>query len=79
AAALLAFGQIAAPRVFALEVVWSPSVEDDRMSSLELEAFYPEMQPLEGEPKLGRVVCDWCSAPYPAELARCPGCGGPRG
>ncbi|MBX3268987.1 MAG: DUF1517 domain-containing protein [Sandaracinaceae bacterium] len=66
------------PTLFALEVIWSPSVEQDRMSSLELEARYPELLPLDDVPRLGRVACDYCRAPYPAELARCPACGAPR-
>lgn len=78
ASALMSSGNIEAPTVFALEVVWSPSVEEDRLSSLELEASYPELQLLDGVPRLGRVSCDYCRAPYPAELPRCPGCGGPR-
>jgi uncharacterized membrane protein len=78
AAAVAQLGRIQAPNVYALEIVWSPSLENDRMSSLELEASYPELQALDGVPKLGRVVCDYCRAPFPAELGRCPGCGAPR-
>lgn len=78
ATALAQLGRIDAPKVFALEVVWSPSLEDDRLSSLELESFYPELQALDDVPRLGRVACEYCRAPYPAELARCPGCGAPK-
>jgi hypothetical protein len=64
--------------VYGIEVVWSPAEEQDRLSSLELEAIYPELLPIDGVPRLGRAVCHYCRAPYPAELANCPGCGAPR-
>jgi uncharacterized membrane protein len=61
--------------VLALEVIWSPSEENDRMSSLELERFYPELMPLGSG--VGRHVCGYCRAPFPLELGRCPACGAP--
>jgi uncharacterized membrane protein len=60
----------------ALEVIWSPSEQNDRMSSLELEHHYPELVRL-GE-GLGRTLCLYCRSPLPGELPRCPSCGGPR-
>ena len=30
----------------ALEVIWSPSVDEDRMSAVDLAAHYPELVPL---------------------------------
>ncbi|GEM_PF-1359323 len=59
----------------ALEVVWSPAAEDDRMSSLELEAVYPELLRLDGDAPLGRKPCGHCGAVFAAELGRCPACG----
>lgn len=50
----------------ALEVIWSPSEENDRMSSLELEQLYPELIPLGSG--VGRYVCGFCRAPFPREL-----------
>jgi hypothetical protein len=61
--------------MLALEVIWSPSEENDRMSSLELERFYPELMPLGSG--VGRYQCTYCRAPYPRELGKCPTCGGP--
>ncbi|MAQ13711.1 MAG: hypothetical protein CMN30_02825 [Sandaracinus sp.] len=60
----------------AFEVIWSPSAEDDRMSSAELEVLYPELHRLAGEP-LGRVACPHCGATYACELGQCPSCGAP--
>ncbi|MCC6873584.1 MAG: DUF1517 domain-containing protein [Sandaracinaceae bacterium] len=59
----------------AIEVVWSPAAEDDRMSTAELEALYPELHRLVGG--VGRVTCAHCARPITAELARCPHCGAP--
>ncbi len=64
--------------VVALEVVWSPADENDRMSSAELEALYPELVRLDAGADVGRVACGYCRAVYAAELGRCPACGGPR-
>jgi hypothetical protein len=61
----------------ALEVVWSPAAENDRMSSYELEKLYPELQRIsEG---VGARQCAYCRGPFPAELGRCPNCGAPIG
>lgn len=57
----------------ALEVVWSPAAEDDRMSSYELESHYPELQKISDA--VGRMQCTYCRAPFPKELGRCPACG----
>ena len=61
-----------------MEVIWSPAEELDRMSSLELEAKYPELQRLDDAAALGRVACGYCRAPFPGDLAQCPACGAPR-
>ena len=47
------------------------------MSSLELEARYPELLRLDADPRLGRVGCRYCAAVFPGELPRCPACGAP--
>ncbi|MCC7538170.1 MAG: DUF1517 domain-containing protein [Deltaproteobacteria bacterium] len=64
-------------RVVALEVVWSPAEENDRMSSAELEVHYPELMRVDSGGGIGRVQCTFCSGVFPAELGRCPGCGAP--
>ncbi len=61
----------------ALEVVWSPSAEDDRMSTAELEALYPDLVRLDEASVGGRVFCDYCAGPFAEELGRCPHCGAP--
>ena len=59
----------------ALEVVWSPAVESDRMSSAELEVIYPELAIIDSSAKLGRKACSYCRAVHAAELPCCPACG----
>jgi Protein of unknown function (DUF1517) len=61
------------PPVQMLEVVWSPSEENDRLSSAELEVLYPELVPLDA--RLGRASCQSCAAVYALELEKCPSCG----
>ncbi len=61
----------------ALEVVWSPADENDRMSTAELEARYPELARLDEATVGGRVFCGYCAGPYADELAQCPHCGAP--
>ncbi|MEZ4410799.1 MAG: DUF1517 domain-containing protein [Polyangiales bacterium] len=68
-----------ADRLLALEVIWSPSEDADRMSSAELEFLYPELRRVDDAMAFGRVVCGHCRAVYAAELGRCPACGAPRG
>jgi len=63
--------------LIALEVIWSPSAENDRLSSVELEVLYPELHRVAENTMIGRVFCGFCAAPYPAELQRCPSCGAP--
>ncbi len=59
----------------AIEVVWSPAVEEDRMSSAELEQFYPEMVKIDPASIAGRVFCEFCKGPFAMELLQCPHCG----
>lgn len=65
---------VRAEELVAFEVIWSPAAEEDRMSSLELEALYPELSRTRAH--VGRVRCV-CGVPYAAELSRCPSCGRP--
>jgi uncharacterized membrane protein len=60
----------------AVEVIWTPAAEDDRMSSVELETFYPEMKRIRGETVVGKTDCRYCGGRFPAELLSCPHCGG---
>jgi len=63
----------------AIEVIWQPSEDADRLSSVELEAKYPrpDLIPIEGA-LVGKIFCGYCTGPYPAELLNCPHCGAPR-
>lgn len=74
-AALEALVPPRADRLAALEVIWSPAEDTDRMSSAELEALYPELVRLDDSPELGRKACGYCRAVYAGELGRCPACG----
>ena len=76
--ALESASQILPGNLIALEIVWQPSEENDRLSSMELEAKYPRPQiiPIFGA-LVGKVFCDYCSGPFPAELVSCPHCGAP--
>jgi len=76
-AALSDRGTITAQQMVALEVVWSPAAENDRMSTAELEQFYPEMKLIDPNSIAGRVFCAYCNGPFPAELLNCPHCGAP--
>jgi uncharacterized membrane protein len=76
--ALEALGTLDPFALIAVEIVWQPSEDNDRMSSIELEARYPRPQliPIQGA-LVGRTFCGFCSAPFPAELVSCPHCGAP--
>ncbi|MEM9071247.1 MAG: DUF1517 domain-containing protein [Myxococcota bacterium] len=65
-------------QLVAMEVVWSPAAEDDRMSTAELEVIYSELRRIEERTIGGRVFCGYCGAPHADELDRCPHCGAPR-
>ena len=70
-------GTLQAQQMVALEVVWSPAAENDRMSTAELEQFYPEMKLIDPNSIAGRVFCAYCNGPFPMELLTCPHCGAP--
>ena len=77
-AALEAASQLAPTALVAIEVIWQPSEDEDRLSSLELEARYPrpDVIPIQGA-LVGKMFCDHCGGPFPAELVSCPHCGAP--
>ncbi|MFK7987642.1 MAG: DUF1517 domain-containing protein [Sandaracinaceae bacterium] len=58
-----------------LDVIWSPAEPDDRMSSHELERFYPELRRMDDAGEVGSRACAHCGAPRPSELSACPACG----
>ena len=68
---------LTADQLGALEVVWSPSEENDRMSTSELEQNYPEMQLIDPNSIAGRIFCTYCQGPFAMELLTCPHCGAP--
>lgn len=77
-AALRALAQAGGARVVAIEVVWSPAEDQDRMSSAELEVLYPELMRVNAaSTDVGRTLCAYCNAVYPAEIRTCPACGAP--
>jgi uncharacterized membrane protein len=72
---LEAMSQFNTHRLMAVDIVWSPAAEDDRLSSAELAVLYPELSRINPGAVAGRVTCSFCSGPYPAELVTCPHCG----
>jgi uncharacterized membrane protein len=64
--------------LIAIEIVWQPSEEGDRLSSMELEAKYPrpDLIPITNA-LVGKMFCSYCGGPFPAELVSCPHCGAP--
>lgn len=75
---LTSLGRLSPAQLVALEVIWSPAAEDDRMSTAELEVLYPELRRVDERTIAGRVFCVYCGGPYAAELGQCPHCGAPR-
>lgn len=75
--ALEVLSGLTAHTLVAVEIIWTPADPDDRMSSIELEAILKgEIFPITGA-MVGKVVCGYCSGPFPAELISCPHCGAP--
>lgn len=68
---------LTAQQLGALEVVWSPSEENDRMSTSELEQNYSDMQLIDPNSIAGRIFCTYCQGPFAMELLSCPHCGAP--
>lgn len=71
------FVTLDADSLAALEVIWSPAQDEDRMSTAELEVLYPELRRINETTLAGRVFCEYCAAPYAQELQECPHCGAP--
>ncbi len=63
--------------LIAIEIVWMPADDKERISSIAVEARYPrpDLVKLQGA-MVGKTVCTYCAGPYPAELVSCPHCGG---
>ena len=75
--ALEVLSALTAQSLVAVEIVWTPAAAEDRMSSVELETMLPgDIFPIQGA-MVGKVVCAYCSGPFPAELMSCPHCGAP--
>jgi uncharacterized membrane protein len=72
---LESLGNLTSASLVAVEIVWSPAAENDRMSSAELERLYPDVHKIRGSAMAGRIHCTYCGGPFPAELASCPHCG----
>lgn len=70
-------GAILPQHMVALEVIWSPAAENDRMSTSELEQNYPELKLIDPNSIAGRIFCAYCTGPFPMELLNCPHCGAP--
>ncbi|MFK7985239.1 MAG: DUF1517 domain-containing protein [Sandaracinaceae bacterium] len=68
---------LTADQLGALEVVWSPASETDRMSTAELEQFYPDLRLIDPNSIAGRLFCTYCRGPFAMELLSCPHCGAP--
>lgn len=77
-AALEAAGTLDENALVAVEIIWQPAEDADRLSSIELEAKYPRPQliPINGA-LVGKTFCTYCGGPYAAELVSCPHCGAP--
>lgn len=74
---LSVMSSLVAHQLSAIEVVWSPAAENDRMSTAELETLYPELKKIDEASVAGRVFCAYCNGPFAAELMKCPHCGAP--
>jgi uncharacterized membrane protein len=76
--ALEAASHLEPGNLVAIEIVWQPSEDEDRLSSMELEAKYPkpDLIPIAGA-LVGKTFCAYCGGPFPAELVTCPHCGAP--
>lgn len=75
-AALADRAAVTSSDLVAIEVVWSPAAEDDRMSTAELEQHYPELSLIDPKSIAGRLFCSYCGGAFAMELLNCPHCGG---
>lgn len=76
--ALESASQLTPNHLVAIEIVWQPAEETDRLSSMELEAKYPrpDLIPIRNA-LVGKTFCTYCAGPFPGELVSCPHCGAP--
>jgi len=74
---LAVMSSMVAHQLAAIEVIWSPAAENDRMSTAELEVLYPDLKKIDDRSVAGRVFCTYCAGPFAAELMKCPHCGAP--
>ena len=72
---LAVMSSMVAHQLAAIEVIWSPAAENDRMSTAELEVLYPDLKKIDDRSVAGRVFCTYCAGPFAAELMKCPHCG----
>ncbi len=76
--ALETASQLTLGSLVAIEIVWQPAEDTDRLSSIELEAKYPHPDLIKIPNALvGKTFCDYCAGPFPGELVSCPHCGAP--
>ncbi len=76
--ALESASQLTPNNLVAIEIVWQPAEDNDRLSSMELEAKYPrpDLIPITNA-LAGTTFCTYCAGPFPGELVSCPHCGAP--
>ena len=74
-AALADRAAVTSQELVAIEVVWSPAAEDDRMSTSELQQHYPELVLIDPKSIAGRLFCSYCGGAFAMELLNCPHCG----
>ena len=72
---LESLGNLTSVALTAVEIVWSPAAENDRLSSAELAHLDPDVHKIRGSSMAGRIHCEYCGGPFPAELLSCPHCG----
>jgi uncharacterized membrane protein len=76
--ALEALSSLTPTSLVAVEVVWTPSEPDDRMTSAEVERLLAgsSYAKIDGA-MAGVAVCEFCQGLYPAEAFACVHCGAP--
>lgn len=76
--ALEALSSLTPTSLIAVDVVWTPSAPDDRMTSAEVERLLAGSSYAKIDGALvGVAVCDFCQGLYPAEAFACVHCGAP--
>jgi uncharacterized membrane protein len=72
---LESLGNLTSATLTAVEILWSPAAENQRLGVAELERLYPDVHKIRGSSLAGRIRCASCDGPFPAELVSCPHCG----